>query len=93
MYCTVAARVSEGKPARAILRVAEEEQADLIVMGVQGRGTVELMVFGSNAHAVIRERGCPVLVVPAPRGTYGGSAVGIGQQRSSTALSHRLPAI
>ena len=68
MYCTVAARVSEGKPARAILRVADEEQADLIVLGVQGRGTVELMVFGSNAHAVIREAGCPVLVVPAPRG-------------------------
>jgi len=69
MYCTVAARVSEGKPARAILHVAEEEQADLIVMGVQGRGTVELMVFGSNTHAVIRGAGCPVLVVPAPRGT------------------------
>ena len=67
--CTVAARVSEGKPARAILRVADEEQADLIVLGVQGRGAVELMVFGSNAHAVIREARCPVLVVPAPRGT------------------------
>ena len=64
MYCTVAALVSEGKPARAILHVAEEEQADLIVMGVQGRGTVELMVFGSNTHAVIRGAGCPVLVVP-----------------------------
>ena len=68
MYCTVAARVSEGKPARAILRVADEEQADLIVLGVQGRGTVELLVFGSNAHAVIREARCPVLVVPARRG-------------------------
>jgi len=65
MYCTVSARVSEGKPARAILQVANHEQADLIVMGVQGRGTVDLMVFGSNAHAVIREAGCPVLVVPA----------------------------
>lgn len=68
MYCTVAARVSEGKPARAILGVAEQEQADLIVLGVQGRGTVDLMVFGSNAHAVIREARCPVLVVPVPRG-------------------------
>ena len=69
MYCTVSARVSEGKPARAILHVADREQADLIVMGVQGRGTVDLMVFGSNAHAVIREAACPVLVVPAPRST------------------------
>ena len=67
MYCTVAARVSEGKPARAILHVAAKEQADLIVIGVQGRGAVDLMVFGSNAHAVIREAHCPVLVVPLPR--------------------------
>jgi nucleotide-binding universal stress UspA family protein len=69
MYCTVAARVSEGRPARAILRLAAEEQADLIVIGVQGRGAVDLMVFGSNAHAVIREAHCPVLVVPQPRRT------------------------
>jgi nucleotide-binding universal stress UspA family protein len=68
MYCTVAARVNEGKPGRAILRVADEEQADLIVMGVQGRGAMDLMVFGSNTHGVIREAPCPVLVVPAPRG-------------------------
>ena len=38
LYCTVATRVNEGKPAREIERVAAEEQADLIVMGVHGRG-------------------------------------------------------
>jgi nucleotide-binding universal stress UspA family protein len=37
------------------------------VMGVQGRGALDVMVFGSNTHAVIREAHCPVLVVPAPR--------------------------
>lgn len=68
MYCTVATRVSEGKPWREIQRVAESEQADLIVMGVQGRGAVDLMVFGSNANAVIREAHCPVLIVPVPNG-------------------------
>ena len=67
MYCNVATRVSEGKPARAILAVAADEQADLIVMGVQGRGALDVIVFGSNAHAVIREAHCPVLVVPTPR--------------------------
>jgi nucleotide-binding universal stress UspA family protein len=65
-YCTVATRVNEGKPAREIERVATAEQADLIVMGVQGRGAVDLMVFGSNTNAVIRSAVCPVLVVPAP---------------------------
>ena len=51
--CTVAARVSEGKPARAILRVADEEQADLIVLGVQGRGTwsVGLRVECARGHS------------------------------------------
>jgi nucleotide-binding universal stress UspA family protein len=65
MYCTVTARVNEGKPAREIERVAVEERADLIVMGVQGRGAVDLMVFGSNTNDVIRHAVCPVLVVPA----------------------------
>jgi nucleotide-binding universal stress UspA family protein len=68
MYCTVATRVNEGKPAREIERVAVEERADLIVMGVHGRGAVDLMVFGSNTNAVIRNAACPVLVVPTPRG-------------------------
>jgi nucleotide-binding universal stress UspA family protein len=63
-YCTVATQVSEGRAHREILRVAAEETADLIVMGVQGRGAVGLLLFGSNAHAVIRGAVCPVLAVP-----------------------------
>jgi nucleotide-binding universal stress UspA family protein len=66
-YCTVTTRVNEGKPAREIERVAAAERADLIVMGVQGRGAIDVMVFGSNTHAVIRNAACPVLVVPTPR--------------------------
>jgi nucleotide-binding universal stress UspA family protein len=68
MYCTVTTSVNEGKPAREIARVAGAEHADLIVMGVQGRGAVDLMVFGSNTHDVIRDATCPVLVVPTPAG-------------------------
>jgi nucleotide-binding universal stress UspA family protein len=66
-YCTVASRVNEGKPAREIERVAASERADLIVMGVHGRGPVDLMVFGSNTNSVIRNAACPVLIVPTPR--------------------------
>src|SRR4029450_2155112 len=43
LYCTVVTRVNEGKPAREIERVAAEERADLIVMGVHGRSAVGLM--------------------------------------------------
>ena len=66
-YCTVATRVNEGKPVREIQAVAAAERADLIVMGVHGRGTVDLMVFGSNTNSMIRNAVCPVLIVPTPR--------------------------
>ena len=66
-YCTIATRVTDGKPHRYIRQVAVDEQADLIVMGVQGRGAIDVLVFGSNTHAVIRSAPCPVLVVPAPK--------------------------
>lgn len=62
-YCTVETAVSEGRASRAILRVATERSSDLIVMGVQGRGAFDLMLFGSNTHAVIRAAACPVLTV------------------------------
>lgn len=62
-YCTIATRVEEGKAQRQILRVAAEEQPDVIVMGVQGRGAVDLMLFGSTTHGVVLGADCPVLTV------------------------------
>jgi nucleotide-binding universal stress UspA family protein len=55
--------VEEGKPYREVLRKAAERSADLIVMGVHGRGAVDLLVFGSTTHHVVRQARCPVLVV------------------------------
>ena len=63
-YCTVETAVAEGNPAREILRVAAERAADLIVLGVQGRGAVDVLLFGSTAHHVVRGAPCPVLLVP-----------------------------
>lgn len=57
--------VRRGKPAREIVAVASESRADLIVIGVSGRGAVDLAVLGSTAHQVLREAPCPVLTVPA----------------------------
>jgi len=61
--CTVETAVAEGRAASEILRVAGECQSDLIVMGVHGRGALDLMFFGSNTHAIIRQAQCPVLTV------------------------------
>jgi nucleotide-binding universal stress UspA family protein len=47
-----------------ILKVAAERSVDLIVMGVQGRGALDLLLFGSNTARVSRTATCPVLIVP-----------------------------
>lgn len=62
-YCTVRTAVVEGSAYRELLRQAAGDQADLIVMGVRGRGAIDMLVFGSTTHHVIRAATCPVLVV------------------------------
>lgn len=62
-YCTVDTAVVEGRAYREILQQAAERQSDLIVMGGHGRGALDLLVFGSTTHHVIRVSSCPVLIV------------------------------
>jgi nucleotide-binding universal stress UspA family protein len=52
-----------GKPYREILRVAEEQTADLIVIGIHGRGPVDRLLFGSTAEHLVRQASCPVLTL------------------------------
>jgi nucleotide-binding universal stress UspA family protein len=63
VYCTIDAAVVEGRAYREILRRAAEQKAALIVMGVHGRGALDLFLFGSTTHHVIRASTCPVLIV------------------------------
>jgi nucleotide-binding universal stress UspA family protein len=62
-YCHVETTVLRGTPSQEILRIAAAEQADLIVIGVQGRSAVDLMFFGSTTQQVVREASCPVLTL------------------------------
>jgi nucleotide-binding universal stress UspA family protein len=55
--------VALGRPHREILRVAAEQASDLIVMGVRGRGPVDLTLFGSTANQVVRRATCAVLTI------------------------------
>ena len=55
--------VRPGTPAAEIVRYAEDEDIDLIVMGTHGRGFVGHMVLGSVAERVVRTAPCPVLTV------------------------------
>lgn len=52
-----------GAPAREIVRAAEAEHADLIVMGTHGRGGAGRFFLGSVTDRVIRAAGCPVMTV------------------------------
>jgi nucleotide-binding universal stress UspA family protein len=63
---TVRPLVVPGRPAEEILRVANDEQSDLIVVGVQGRGRADLVLFGSTANRIVREAVCPVLTLRGP---------------------------
>lgn len=62
-YCTVETAVWEGRAWRGILHFSAERRSDLIVLGVHGRGVVDLALFGSTTHQVIRRATCPVLTV------------------------------
>ncbi len=62
-WCEIDNVVVSGRAHRKILRTAEAMSADLIVMGAQGRGGVELALFGSTTQQVVRSAGCPVLTV------------------------------
>jgi nucleotide-binding universal stress UspA family protein len=55
--------VRRGTPHREILRLAAEIGADLVVLGVSGRGAIDLTLFGSTANEVVRRAPCAVLTV------------------------------
>ena len=57
------ARLEPGAPADAILSVARETGAELIVVGSHGYGPVHALL-GSVSHELLRTADIPVLVVP-----------------------------
>lgn len=56
-------KLTHGVPFDAIVQAAEEEGADMIVMGTHGRRGLEGLLLGSVANRVVRLAGCPVLTV------------------------------
>jgi nucleotide-binding universal stress UspA family protein len=55
--------LASGKAYQEILRIAAEQSADLIVIGVHGRGAVDLFFLGSTTQHVVRQATCPVLTI------------------------------
>lgn len=51
-----------GSPAREIVRLAAQIDADVVVVGTHGRRGIERLLLGSVAEEVLRTAGCTVLV-------------------------------
>jgi len=55
--------VRRGVEESEIVTYADEQKADLIVMGTHGRTGVGRLLLGSTAEQVVRHANCPVLTV------------------------------
>lgn len=55
--------IVEGLAFQEINRIAEEEKADMIIMGTHGRTGIEHLLLGSVAERVVRTAKIPVLTV------------------------------
>lgn len=55
--------VRTGSPHHEILREAEEQGVDLIVVATHGHSGVEHILFGSTADRIVRHAHCPVMTI------------------------------
>jgi nucleotide-binding universal stress UspA family protein len=94
--CRIVEQVAFGEADREILRLAADEDADLIIMGAHRRGPLGAL-FGSTVQRVVRDSTCPVLLVPtgfawaatALAMTQTAEPVGATAQRKETDHEHR----
>jgi nucleotide-binding universal stress UspA family protein len=59
----VVVMVRVGTPWKEVVRVAEELDVTLIVLGARGKRSLENIILGSTAENVARHAPCPVMIV------------------------------
>jgi len=59
-----ALRVEIGLPAERLAEIADDEEAELIVVGSRGRGAFKAAFLGSVSTSLVGVARCPVLIVP-----------------------------
>ena len=62
--------VRRGNPFAEIIRYAQNEKIDLIIIGTHGRGALGHLMMGSVAEKVVRYAPCAVLTVHDPRHSF-----------------------
>ncbi len=50
------------KPGQVIVNVANEEKANMIVMGTRGMGKIRRTLLGSVSDYVVHHAACPVVI-------------------------------
>ena len=58
--------VSQGYPVEEILKIADEERCDAIVLGTHGKGFLRHTFLGSVAVSVLERTRKPVFIIPLP---------------------------
>jgi nucleotide-binding universal stress UspA family protein len=64
------------KPADEILKLAEKENVEMIVIGMQGRSALAELLMGSVAESLLHRACCPVVTVKQPNRTWHAQGVG-----------------
>lgn len=55
-----------GHPVEEILKIANEEECDTIILGSHGKGLLKQTFLGSVSHGVLHRSRKPVFVIPIP---------------------------
>ncbi|SDP24058.1 universal stress protein [Halobacillus sp. SY10] len=55
--------IQHGEPGPTIVKYANENNFDLVVIGSRGLNTLQEMVLGSVSHKVAKRAKCPVMIV------------------------------
>jgi nucleotide-binding universal stress UspA family protein len=62
-WCEPKIILLEGHPHEELIKHADENQIDLIVLGIRGRTLIEALFTGSTTDRALRQSNCPVLSV------------------------------
>jgi len=78
-----------GRPDRAIVGLANELGADLIVVGTHPTSRLQRLLGGSTADRVARNASCPVVVVRPKRDDEEDDDLGFAAAHAASAIDHR----
>jgi nucleotide-binding universal stress UspA family protein len=83
---SVSKQLEMGSPAESILKVAQDDKVDLVVMGARGLGLIREQVFGSVSHRVMTHDPCSTLLVKQPIRKINKLLIPIESQEDSDAI-------